>query len=83
MQRGWSAYNGKLYNANELIHSDFTNLTNSDTPIFSEVVIDQRIPLADVDGMFAFVHYVTENKKIMQAEIFMVKNLYLSMRQMD
>lgn len=61
---GILAYNGELYNAYEIGHSDFTAITSSDTPIFAEVVIDRRMPLAVVDGMFAFVHYDTDHRKV-------------------
>ena len=74
---GILAYNGELYNANELPHSDYTTFTSSDTPIFAETVIDRRVPLSHVDGMFAFVHYDIDNRKVYAArDIYGEKPLF-------
>jgi asparagine synthase (glutamine-hydrolysing) len=61
---GILVYNGELYNADEIGHSDFSAVTSSDTPIFAEAIIDRRLPLSNVDGMFAFVHYDVHHRRV-------------------
>ena len=61
---GVLVYNGELYNANELADSHSIEITCSDTPIFAEAVIDKRVSLSEIDGMFSFVHYDERKKRV-------------------